>query len=120
MPSKYQITKAAAEVLKTEVFSNEPEYRRFLTTAAKNYKYGFVDQLLIFWQKPDAIACAGIDVWNRLGRWVNRGTKGIPLLDSSGTAGRLRYVFDLADTNSRAGRDVRLWEMHYRFVINAM
>ena len=54
MPSKYQITKAAAEVLKTEVFSNEPEYRRFLTTAARNYKYGFVDQLLIFWQKPDA------------------------------------------------------------------
>ena len=115
MPSKYQITKAAAEVLKTEVFSNEPEYRRFLTTAARNYKYGFVDQLLIFWQKPDAIACAGIDVWNRLGRWVNRGTKGIPLLDSSGTAGRLRYVFDLADTNSRAGRDVRLWEMQFRY-----
>ena len=115
MPSKYQITKAAAEVLKTEVFSNEPEYRRFLTTAARNYKYGFVDQLLIFWQKPDAIACAGIDVWNRLGRWVNRGTKGIPLLDSSGTAGRLRYVFDLADTNSRAGRDVRLWNMEFRY-----
>lgn len=115
MPSKYQITKAAAEVLKTEVFSNEPEYRRFLTTAAKNYKYGFVDQLLIFWQKPDAVACAGIDVWNRLGRWVNRGTKGIPLLDSSGTAGRLRYVFDLADTNSRAGRDVRLWNMEFRY-----
>ena len=115
MPSKYQITKAAAEVLKTEVFSNEPEYRRFLTTAARNYKYGFVDQLLIFWQKPDAIACAGIDMWNRLGRWVNRGTKGIPLLDSSGTAGRLRYVFDLADTNSRAGRDVRLWNMEFRY-----
>ena len=115
MPSKYQITKAAAEVLKTEVFSNEPEYRRFLTTAARNYKYGFVDQLLIFWQKPDAVACAGIDVWNRLGRWVNRGTKGIPLLDSSGTAGRLRYVFDLADTNSRAGREVRLWEMQFRY-----
>lgn len=115
MPSKYQITKAAAEVLKTEVFSNEPEYRRFLTTAARNYKYGFVDQLLIFWQKPDAIACAGIDVWNRLSRWVNRGTKGIPLLDSSGTAGRLRYVFDLADTNSRTGRDVRLWNMEFRY-----
>ena len=115
MPSNYQITKAAAEVLKTEVFSNAPEYQSFLNTAARNYKYSFVDQLLIFWRKPDAVACAGIDVWNRLGRWVNRGTKGIPLLDSSTSAGRLHYVFDLSDTNSRAGRDVRLWSMEFRW-----
>ena len=98
MPSKYQITKAAAEVLKTEVFSNEPEYRRFLTTAARNYKYGFVDQLLIFWQKPDAVACAGIDVWNKLGRWVNRGVHGIALLDTSTPQHRLQ------PPNKRAGK----------------
>ena len=115
MPSNYQITKAAAEVLKTEVFSNAPEYRSFLNTAARNYKYSFVDQMLIFWRKPDAVACAGIDVWNRLGRWVNKGTKGIPLLDSSTSAGRLHYAFDLSDTNSRAGRDVRLWNMEFRW-----
>lgn len=115
MPSNYQITKAAAEVLKTEVFSNTSKYQSFLNTAARNYKYSFVDQLLIIWRKPDAIACAGIDLWNRLGRWVNKGTKGIPLLDSSGLTGRLHYVFDLTDTNSPVGREVRLWSMEFRW-----
>ena len=79
MPSKYQIMQDLADKLQTEVLSSEPTYLAFLRTAARNYKYNFKEQLLIFEQKPDAVACAGIDVWNRLGRWVNKGTKGIAL-----------------------------------------
>lgn len=114
MPSKYQIMRDLADKMQTEVLSSEPTYLAFLRTAARNYKYNFKEQLLIFEQKPDAVACAGIDVWNRLGRWVNKGTKGIALLDVSAPGHRLRYVFDLTDTNSYAGRTVKLWEMQFR------
>lgn len=114
MPSKYQIMRDLADKMQTEVLSSEPTYLAFLRTAARNYKYNFKEQLLIFEQKPDAVACAGIDVWNRLGRWVNKGTKGIALLDVSAPGHRLRYVFDLSDTNSYAGRTVKLWEMQFR------
>ena len=114
MPSKYEITRNAAQWLKTEVLSSQRKYLSFLRTAARNYKYSFVEQLLIHEQKPDATACAGIDVWNKLGRWVNKGTHGIALLDTSTPQHRLRYVFDVSDTNSYAGRHVRLWNVRPR------
>jgi len=70
-----------------------------LTTAARLYKYSFDEQLLIHAQKPDATACAELSIWNRpIGRFVKKGTKGIALLDDSQGKQRLRYVFDVADT----------------------
>ena len=71
----------------------------FLQTAARIYKYPFYDQLLIYAQRPDATACAPIEIWNtRMKRWVKRGAKGIALIDHTGGAQKLRYVFDVSDT----------------------
>ncbi|MBR5090535.1 MAG: N-6 DNA methylase, partial [Ruminiclostridium sp.] len=81
----------------------------YLRTAANNYKYRFKDQVLIYAQKPDATACAEIETWNKLGRWVNKGTKGIALLVDDSSVYRLRHVFDISDTNSRYGYEVKLW-----------
>lgn len=76
---------------------------------SRNYKYSFADQLLIHAQRPDASACAGYDVWTqRMGRYVRRGAKGIALVDNSGDAPRLRYVFDVSDTGAR--KNSRLFE----------
>ena len=81
----------------------------FVSTMSRNYKYSFADQLLIHAQRPDATACAGYDVWTqRMGRYVRRGAKGIALVDNSGDAPRLRYVFDVSDTGAR--RNSRLFE----------
>ena len=80
MPSKYQIVSELAARTAQEISSNAGRYMDFLTTAANNYKYTFKEQLLIHAQRPIATACAEIDTWNRLGRWVNKGTKGIALL----------------------------------------
>ena len=63
-----------------EISANSGNYMAFLTTAAHNFKYNFRDQLLIYAQKPDATACAQIDFWNKHGRYVNQGTRGIALL----------------------------------------
>lgn len=87
----------------------------FLDTAAQNYKYSFQEQVLIHAQKPSATACAEIGTWNQLGRWVNKGTKGIALLVDRDIPYKLRYVFDVSDTNSRAGREITLWKMERRY-----
>ena len=94
-----------------EISANSGNYMAFLTTAAHNFKYNFRDQLLIYAQKPDATACAQIDFWNKHGRYVNRGTRGIALLVDTDQGYKLRYVFDMSDTNSRQGRMIPIWKM---------
>ena len=116
MPSKYQvITEMEAEHLRTLTVDTN-HYMDFLTTAANNFKYSFQEQLLIFAQKPDATACAEVSWWNKHGRWVNRNTKGIALLVDTDAPYKLRHVFDVSDTNSRAGKEVPIWKMEQRFV----
>ena len=89
-----------------------------LVTMSNNYKYSFADQVLIHAQRPDASACADYDVWTRrMGRYVRRGAKGVALLDTSGDAPRLRYVFDVSDTGARRNsRPLRLWAIDDRNV----
>ena len=81
---------------------------------SRNYKYSFVDQVLIHAQRPDASACAEYDVWTgRMGRYVRRGARGIALVDYSGDAPRLRYVFDVSDTGARrSSRPFRPWTVN--------
>ena len=98
-----------------EISANSGNYMAFLTTAAHNFKYNFRDQLLIYAQKPDATACAQIDFWNKHGRYVNRGTRGIALLVDTDQGYKLRYVFDMSDTNSRQGRTIPIWKMGPRY-----
>lgn len=115
MPSKYKIIMEMASQTARDVTSNVDRYTDFLVTAANNYKYSFKEQLLIHAQKPEATACAEIETWNRLGRWVNKGTKGIALLVDTDGPYKLRHVFDISDTNSRAGRTVTFWQMRLQY-----
>ncbi|ETT54671.1 putative helicase [Paenibacillus sp. FSL H8-237] len=93
--------------------SGDPErWADFLRTAAWNYKYPFQDQLLIYAQRPDATACASIEVWNkRLNRWVKRGAKGIALIEDRGSHLGLHHVFDVSDTQSRSRQPIALWRI---------
>ena len=86
----------------------------FLDTASRLYKYPFADQLMIHAQRPEATACASYEVWNdTMRRYVRRGAKGIALVDNSGDAPRLRYVFDIADTGTRrSSRPFSPWEIN--------
>jgi N12 class adenine-specific DNA methylase len=86
---------------------------KYLDTAAKLYRYPFSDTLLIHAQRPDATACVSLEAWNqRMGRWVNRGAKGIALIDDTGPRRQLRYVFDVSDTHMvKGGRTPNLWQL---------
>lgn len=111
MPRKDEFLSQLLSSKTQEIVSSPGKYTAFLQTAAQNYKYGFQEQVLIHAQRPDATACAEIGVWNRLGRWVNRGATGIALLRSPNLPYRIRYVFDVSDTNSRENREISLWQM---------
>lgn len=115
MPSKYEKISELAVLTAADLSSGAGRYMEFLVTAANNYKYTFKEQLLIHAQKPTATACAEINVWNRLGRWVNKGTKGIALLVDTDSPYKLRHVFDISDTNSRHGHEVALWQFRERY-----
>ena len=116
MASKLQIITEMfnREILK--VAGSYEDWTSFLRCASNNFKYDFTDQVLIYAQRPDATACAEIEVWNkRMNRWVNRGATGIALLDYSGNCQKLRYVFDVSDTNSYYGYEVPRWKVKERY-----
>ena len=107
------IAELANDTLSSVTDGYEP-WAAFINTMSRNYKYSFADQLLIHAQRPDASACAGYDVWTqRMGRYVRRGAKGIALVDNSGDAPRLRYVFDVSDTGARKNsRPFEPWQVN--------
>ena len=110
---KYKLISALAEETAKEVVRNEENWRRYLNTASRLYKYPFKEQLLIYAQRPDATACASIEIWNeKMHCWVNKGAKGIALIDEDSFSG-LKYVFDISDVHKarRIGQFPNLWEM---------
>ena len=110
---KYKLISALAEETAKEVVRNEENWRRYLNTASRLYKYPFKEQLLIYAQRPEATACASIEIWNeKMHCWVNKGAKGIALIDEDSFSG-LKYVFDISDVHKarRIGRFPNLWEM---------
>ena len=112
---KYDLISALSAETSREVARNEESWKKYLNTASRLYKYPFKDQLLIYAQRPDATACASIEIWNeKMHCWVNKGAKGIALIDEEGnTHSGLRYVFDISDVHKarRIGRFPQLWEM---------
>ena len=105
-----------AEDTARRLTGNWERWAGFLATAGRLYKYPYPDQLMIYAQRPDAIACASYDVWNdRMNRYNRYTYRGIALLDDAGDQLRLRYVFDLADTGTRQNsRDPWLWTLEDR------
>ena len=102
-----------AEYHATHISSSPRDWMNYLDTAARLYRYPFMDQLLIHAQRPKATACASLELWNeKMLRWVNRGAKGIALLDETMQKTRLRYVFDIQDTHKvKGGRTPYLWRL---------
>ena len=117
-PSKAAYYTQMAEEAARQVTGSREQWTAFLTTAARLYKYPYNEQLMIYKQRPDATACAEYDLWNKtMRRYVRRGSKGIALVDNTGSRPKLRYVFDVSDTGERENsRPVNLWSMREEYV----
>ena len=113
MPAKVDTYLALARETAQVLAGSAGAWTAFLDTASRLYKYPFADQLMIHAQRPGATACASYEVWNdTMRRYVRRGAKGIALVDSSGDAPKLRYVFDIADTGTRrSSRPFSPWQI---------
>ena len=112
MPNKYQLINEIANDTLKEITRSSENWIKFLNTASNNYKYSFSEQVLIYAQKPEATACAEIEIWNkRLKRWVNKGAKGIALISIENGRNTIRHVFDISDTHSGINKELRLWEV---------
>ena len=111
--ARYNDIRALADIHAQEISRSPRDWTGYLDTAARLYRYDFSDSMLIHAQRPEATACAELEIWNsKMGRWVNRGAKGIALIDDTGPRKRLRYVFDISDTHLvPGGRTPWLWQI---------
>ncbi len=99
-----------------QAISDSGVWRYFLRTAAWHFKYPFNDQVLIFAQKSNATACAGMDDWvNKTKRWVKKDASPIALVRENGNKYYLDYVFDISDTSSFGKREIKLWQYDKRY-----
>lgn len=112
--NKLYTVKKLAEEHGWEITRTPRDWMGFLDTSSRLYKYSFANNLLIHAQRPDASACAELETWNeKMNRWVNRGAKGIALIDDSGYSPRLRYVFDISDTHKGYnGKTPFIWQVN--------
>ncbi len=118
MAAKYQLITELYRRTGVAVAKNPQAWQGFLSSACRNYKCRFDEQLLIYAQRPDAVAVAKLETWNRqFKRWVNKDSKGIAVFDSKGRRNTLKYYFDVSDTHEGyyGSRPVPIWQMDERY-----
>ena len=118
MAAKYQLITELYRRTGVAVAKNPQAWQDFLSSACRNYKCRFDEQLLIYAQRPDAVAVAKLETWNRqFKRWVNKDSKGIAVFDPKGRRNTLKYYFDVSDTHEGyyGSRPVPIWQMDERY-----
>ena len=118
MAAKYQLITELYRRTGIAVAKNPQAWQGFLSSACRNYKCRFDEQLLIYAQRPDAVAVAKLETWNRqFKRWVNKDSKGIAVFDPKGRRNTLKYYFDVSDTHEGyyGSRPVPIWQMDERY-----
>ena len=118
MAAKYQLITELYRRTGIAVAKNPQAWQGFLSSVCRNYKCRFDEQLLIYAQRPDAVAVAKLETWNRqFKRWVNKDSKGIAVFDPKGRRNTLKYYFDVSDTHEGyyGSRPVPIWQMDERY-----
>lgn len=121
--------KAALERIENGLaaIDTDEDWLKYLSFQSQFYNYSFRNTMLIYLQNPEASFVKGYKAWNKLGRYVKKGAKGLAILapcyrkvedfkepdneseyqDSEGekvtkkviSGFRAAYVFDIADTD---------------------
>ena len=102
--------KALAHETQSRIRQDLNSWNDFLEHASRVYRYRFMDQILIYAQRPDAVACATMNIWNsKMGCWIKKGNRGIALIDESNSR-KLKYVWDVTSVVPKMGGHLpRLW-----------
>ena len=103
-----------------DVASSPEKWLSFLKSTSRNYRLPFDEQLLVHVQRPNATAVLELEKWNRLfGRWVRKGSTGIAVLDKRPGTLKLKYYYDISDTQESYQkslvRPVPLWRLKQKY-----
>ena len=123
MATRFELISALYDDVSKDVIRSPSNWQEFLKSSCNNYGLPFSEQLLVYAQKPDAVAVLPMASWNRkFGRWVNKGAKGIALFDvSNRNYPRLKYVFDVSDTHEgEQAKEVPIWHMKNKYADNVI
>ena len=123
MATRFELISALYNNVSKDVIRSPSNWQEFLKSSCNNYGLLFSEQLLVYAQKPDAVAVLPMASWNRkFGRWVNKGAKGIALFDvSNKNYPRLKYVFDVSDTHEgEQAKEVPIWHMKDDYTDNVI
>lgn len=123
MATRFELISALYDDVSKDVIRSPSNWQEFLKSSCNNYGLPFSEQLLVYAQKPDAVAVLPMASWNRrFGRWINKGAKGIALFDvSNKNYPRLKYVFDVSDTHEgEHAKEVPIWHMKDDYTNNVI
>ena len=123
MATRFERISTLYDNVSKDVIRSPSNWQEFLKSSCNNYGLPFSEQLLVYAQKPDAVAVLPMASWNRkFGRWVNKGAKGIALFDvSNKNYPRLKYVFDVSDTHEgEHAKEVPIWHMKDDYTNNVI
>lgn len=123
MATRFELISVLYDDVSKDVIRSPSNWQEFLKSSCNNYGLPFSEQLLVYAQKPDAVAVLPMARWNRkFGRWVNKGAKGIALFDvSNRNYPRLKYVFDVSDTHEgEQAKEVPIWHMKNKYADNVI
>ena len=79
-PTQMLIKQAVDHLMQQLEAGKSETLTAFLSAMAKFHRYSFANVMSIVRARPTATRVAGIRTWNELGRFVNKGEKGIPIL----------------------------------------
>ncbi len=98
------------ETMVVAITKTDRSWQSFLDFGSKIYKYPFDNALLLYSQNPNVTTLATRPIWNKVGRYVNRGEKGIAVFEYKNAKATFRYLFDIKQTNGQELAD--RWELN--------
>lgn len=120
LKEKINEAKVIYDIEISAILKDKNRWKKFLDFSSGFYKYTFMENLLMFAQKPNVTMCATLEQWNSVGRWVNRGAKALKIINNQDDEIYLKYVFDVKDTHGNAKVLFRKWESNEDQVVHIL
>lgn len=113
LKEKIKEAKVIYDIEISAILKDKNRWKKFLDFSSGFYKYTFMENLLMFAQNPNATACATLEQWNSIGRWVKKGSTSMKIIDDTEGDISLKYVFDLKDTTGTYTTVPKKWKARH-------
>ena len=103
--------KVIYETIAPTITRTEEAWKDYLRFGSTVYKHQFDNALLVYAQNPKATMLATFDTWTsaKVGRSINKGTKGIAVCVYGNAKNTIKHLFDISQTGGAKSPDV--WKL---------